>query len=173
MEYYKTVEIKDNSNNSVIFSCTSKATENENENYLIGTEGWDTYAGTQHTTVPKLLGSGSYLSNTHHSERELTLSASLYDENEIELIAKKDILAHTQLSEKLVTITTNYYEVSADRTQETLRRTEWFEECLISASPGWDQLDAEVLLTISLLALNPEKNYTEVLNGVTTTGTIL
>lgn len=174
MEFYTNLTITDNSNGSVIFSCTTKPSISDDaENFLIELSGWDTYTGTEIKRVPKLIGSGSYLDSIHRNERELSITASLYDENEIELSAKKDLLGHTEKAEKVLTARWDFYEVSADRLTTTLSRTEWFDECLISGTPTWDKNSTEALIVINLVALNPEKNYTEWLAGVESTGITL
>lgn len=171
MEYYTNLTITDNTNNSEVFKCTTKPNMTDDaENYLTALDGWDTYTGTSVNTVPKLIGSGAYVESIHHNEREITVTVSLYDENEAELVAKKDLLGHVQHNEVSVTVRADLYQVSADRVTETLMRTEWFDDCLISGIPTWDRINSEALLAISVTALNPDKNYTEYIAGVGYTG---
>lgn len=171
MEYYTNLTILDRTNGTEVFRCTTKPNmTNDAENYLTALDGWDTYTGTSVNTVPKLIGSGSYVESIHHNERELTITASLYDENEAELVAKKDLLSHTEYSEVSVRVSVEMYEVSADRITETMVRNEWFDDCLISGTPTWDRLNSEALIAITVTVLNPEKQYWEYINGMYSSG---
>jgi hypothetical protein len=172
MEYYKTLTIEDNSNNSEIFTCTTNSNLDDSENYLISEEGWKTYTGTEIKTVPKLIGPGSYVESIRHNERELIVTASLYDENENELEARTLLLSLTQQTQKEITVTVNYYSID-ELGVETLTRTEWFDECLISGLPTWQRMNSEALLGISIKVLNPFKKFTDYTGGITTTGETL
>jgi hypothetical protein len=172
MEYYQTLTIKDNTNNSTIFSCTTNPLLNDNENYRINLEGWKTYTGTEIKTVQKLLGAGSYVESIRHNERELVVTASLYDEDENELEERTNLLSLTQKANKEVTVRVNYYEVQGNNAP-TLTRTEWFEECLISGLPTWERMGEEALLGISIKVLNPFKKFTDYTGGSSTSGETL
>jgi hypothetical protein len=144
------------------FNSWDDIADPETDNLLIKLDGWDSANNKSFKTVQKGVGAGSYLVSIDIAETTITVEFQAHKEDSMVL---RDLLRSIQkemLKDSLLNVVVLRSDIAGEQQQlETLK-------CYLKgyAFPARSENDATVTLT--LLCLNPEKEFELLDNGVST-----
>jgi hypothetical protein len=124
---------------------------------LMDLPNWKTFVGVELTTVPKLIGAGSYVESKHIAEREFSFTVSVKGED----ILDTEEITDTLMAQMYNFAPVKFFRLFLDRNKENpngnpIKKMEVLEGYLTGFS-DWTQMNGYAKATFSARCPNPEK----------------